>query len=90
MMQKSLIMTYTWDFEVSHCGTAVIIGLISGALSLVSVVFIGICKGIFVRVRGRLERNKFLQQVVPPLLGGLIIGSINYALPLTVGRYVRF
>ena len=42
-------------------------------------------KQIFARIRMRLERNKFLQNIIPPLIGGLIIGAVNIALPLTAG-----
>ena len=85
-VERQLFLTYSWDFEISQVGTAVCIGLLSGVISLVQVIMIGICKQIFTRIRLRLERNKFLQNVLPPLIGGLIVGAINYALPLTVGN----
>lgn len=86
LMKRQLFLTYSWDFEVYQCGTAVVIGIISGLISLTQVIIIGICKQIFTRIRLRLERNKFWQNVMPPIVGGLIVGSINYCLPLTVGN----
>lgn len=47
---------------------------------------IGINKQIFFRLRSRLARFPMLREVVPPTLGGLVIGLINWALPLTVGN----
>eukprot|EP00605_Chrysophyceae_sp_TOSAG23-4_P001239 GSChrysophyteH1.ASY1.ANO1.1350.1 assembled CDS len=83
--QRQFFLTYSWNFELSQCGTAVFIGIISGVISLTQVIVLGICKQIFTRIRLRLERNSFMQNIIPPVLGGLLIGVINYALPLTVG-----
>jgi len=83
--KRQLYLTYSWDFELYQCGTACLMGLMAGCISLVQVIIIGICKQIFTRIRLRLERNKFLQNIIPPIIGGAIIGAINYALPLTVG-----
>lgn len=84
-MQRQLFLTYQWEFELYQCGTACLMGLIAGLISLIQVIIIGICKQIFTRIRLRLERNKFLQNIIPPIVGGLIIGAVNYALPMTVG-----
>ena len=83
--QRQFFLTYSWNFELSQCGTAVFIGIISGVISLTQVIVLGICKQVFTRIRLRLERNSFMQNIIPPVLGGLLIGVINYALPLTVG-----
>lgn len=82
---NNLIMVYNWEFEEWQCGTAILIGVVSAAIALTTILFVGITKQIFVRIRLRLERNKLLQAILPPMIGGLLIGSINYALPLTVG-----
>ena len=48
---------------------------------------IGACKQIFGRLRMRLREKKrlFLEKVLPPVIGGVVIGAVNYALPLTIG-----
>ncbi len=84
-IQRQFFLTYSWTFELSQCGTAMLIGIVSGLISLTQVIIIGICKQIFTRIRLRLERNPFLQNVIPPIVGGAIVGLINYSLPLTVG-----
>ena len=81
----SYVLSYTWDFDLYQCGTAFLIGIVSGAIGLTSIIFIGICRQIFGRIRFNLERNKFLRNILPPVIGGLIIGSVNVALPLTIG-----
>ena len=82
---SNLVLTYNWTFEEWQCGTAILIGIASAVIGLVVILFVGICKQIFVRLRLRLQWNRLLQQVVPPMVGGLLIGLINYCLPLTVG-----
>eukprot|EP00606_Chrysophyceae_sp_TOSAG23-5_P000118 GSChrysophyteH2.ASY1.ANO1.959.1 assembled CDS len=84
-IQRQFFLTYSWTFELSQCGTAMLIGIVSGLISLTQVIIIGICKQIFTRIRLGLERNPFLQNVIPPIVGGAIVGLINYSLPLTVG-----
>lgn len=86
-IKPDLLLAYTWEFSEWQCGTGFIVGVISGATSLVCVFFIGICKQVFLRMRARLgTRSKFLATVVPPTLGGLFIGLVNWALPLTVSN----
>ena len=81
----NFIVAYKWKFELWQCGTAFLIGITSGIIVLSAIIVIGITKQIFARIRMRLERNKFLQNVLPPIIGGVIIGAVNYALPCTVG-----
>ena len=82
---QNYVLSYTWDFDLYQCGTAFLIGIVSGVIGLTTIIVIGICRQIFARIRFRLERNKFLRSIVPPVIGGLVIGLINVALPLTVG-----
>ena len=85
----SLVTTYEWTFEEWQCGTAVIIGFFSAVVALVTVIFVGATKQVFVRIRMRLEQRlpeqKLLRAVLPTMIGGLAIGAVNYALPLTLG-----
>lgn len=47
---------------------------------------LGLFKQIFLRIKLRISlRNRFLGSIIPPILGGLIVGLINMELPLTVG-----
>ena len=83
------VTTYRWTFEEWQCGTAILMGCVSAVVALVTVIFVGATKQVFVRLRMRLEERlpgqKLLRAVLPPMIGGLMIGAVNYALPLTVG-----
>jgi H+/Cl- antiporter ClcA len=63
-----------------------VIGVISAFLCIGVMVTVGINKQIFYRIRQRLKPFPFLQEVLPPTIGGLVIGLVNWALPLTVGN----
>jgi H+/Cl- antiporter ClcA len=87
---NSAILSAQWleqeGFQGHNCTTGFIIGIVSAFISFYVVVSIGFCKQIFTRIRLRIgNRNKFLAKIIPPVIGGLIIGSVNYVLPLTVG-----
>lgn len=75
-----------WSFNEWNCGTAILIGIVSAPLGLFIFLIVGICKQIFNRIRLRLRHNRFLLCMVPPVLAGVCIGSVNYALPLTIGN----
>jgi hypothetical protein len=62
--------------------------VISGCLSILSMIFIGITKQILNRIKKRLDTRKrrFLSCAIPPFVAGLVIGAFNYAMPLTVGN----
>ena len=81
----SYLLSYSWTFDLYQCGTAFLIGIVSGIIGLTAIIVIGICRQIFARIKLRLERNKFFLNIVPPVLGGLIVGAVNVGLPLTVG-----
>jgi len=66
--------------------TGFIVGVISAALGLVIFISLGLVKQIFARLRNALAFNSFLKEVVPVTLAGVIIGAVNYALPMTVGN----
>jgi H+/Cl- antiporter ClcA len=50
------------------------IGVTSAALCIMIIMTVGLTKQIFNRIRTKLEFNSFLQHVVPPMIGGIIIG----------------
>lgn len=55
-------------------GTGFVIGVVSGCLCFMVVLTIGVTKQIFNRIRSRIQ-NKFLQEVLPPTIGGIAIGE---------------
>lgn len=55
-------------------GTGFVIGVVSGCLCFMCLLTIGITKQIFNRIRSRIA-NPFLQEVLPPLIGGVVIGT---------------
>lgn len=46
---------------------------------------IGICRQFFNRLRDRLDAKGLSGTIIAPLVGGLIVGTIGWALPLTIG-----
>lgn len=73
-------------FQESQVLVGVVIGLISAGAGFAILLVMGISKQVFIRIRQRLSFSTFLQAVVPPIIGGIIIGTVNWAMPLTVGR----
>jgi H+/Cl- antiporter ClcA len=68
------LVPYTYhDWQLA---AAIPIGLLAGALALVTVVAIGLCTKLF----GGLIK----QSIVRPLVGGILFGLIGVALPLTL------
>jgi len=87
---NGIYMTLEWiadpGYQSWQICTGFVIGIVSAGLCLMVIFTIGICKQVFSRIRQRLRGNKFLKEVVPPTLGGIIIGVVNWALPATVGN----
>eukprot|EP00981_Chlorochromonas_danica_P009936 scaffold2913_cov181-Ochromonas_danica.AAC.30 len=86
---NQILLSDEWiykGYEDWQLGTGVVIGIMSAILCTTVMLFIGICKQVFFRVRERLAHNSFLREVVPPTLGGLCIGFTNWALPGTIGN----
>lgn len=80
------VLSFQWKFEEWNCGTAILIGMICAPLGILIFLFVGITKQILNRIRFRLHRNKLLASIVPPILSGLCIGTVNWALPITLGN----
>ena len=55
-------------------GTGFVIGVVSAALCFMILLTIGVTKQLFNRLRSRLA-NPFLQEVLPPVIGGIVIGG---------------
>lgn len=72
---EGIIFSIAWEYNLWNCGTAVILGVVCAALGLCLMLFIGITKQIFNRIRMRLSFNRFLQCVIPPFIGGLCVGK---------------
>jgi len=62
-------------YEDWQIGTGFLCGIICSALCLMALLTIGITKQVFNRIRMRLSHNMFLKEVIPPLIGGIIIGT---------------
>ena len=67
-----------WVFDTWNCGTAVVFGIISSTLALMTLLTIGITKQLLGRVKARVNNSRFLNgTIVVAVLGGLIIGPLN-------------
>jgi len=55
-------------------GTGFVIGVVSACLCFMVLLTIGVTKQLFNRIRSRLA-NPFLQEVLPPVIGGIAIGT---------------
>jgi len=89
--QSGIKLAIEWEqlgFKDWQIFTGFAIGIISSFLCLAVLLTSGVCKQVFFRIRQRLEQRNliFLREVLPPTIGGLIIGVVNWALPLTVGN----
>lgn len=88
--QKASLLSSSWiedpGFKTTQILIAFVIGIVSSIINLFALLCIGICKQLFARIRDRFRRNNYLREVIPPVVGGLIIGTVNYALPATVGN----
>ena len=63
-----------------------VIGIIAGALCLLVVLSMGIMRQVFNRIKDRINTNTKLNGgIVACLIGGLVVGTISWVLPLTIG-----
>ena len=82
----SLSYQYQADFKEEHIVVGFIIGCLSGFLGLLIILSLGIFQRIFGLIRELLSFSSFLRHVIPPIIGGAVVGCVNWALPLTFGR----
>lgn len=75
-----------WEFEETQCFTGFVFGIVCGALCLTSLICVGIVKQVFARLKQRLESiGPNVGTILCPMIGGLIVGTIAWVCPLTVG-----
>jgi H+/Cl- antiporter ClcA len=79
-------LSLNWKFEKWQCGAAILIGMASAGISLISLVGVGLVKQVLLRIKQRVDNTKLNSTIVVATLGGFLIGLTNYALPLTIGR----
>lgn len=74
-----------WEFDLWHCSTAVVIGLVASGCSLGILLSIGIVKQILFRIQEKCDKTMILNgQMVISTLGGLVIGTLHTSSLLTV------
>lgn len=64
--------------------TATLIGFVSAGICFMCILSLGIFRQVFNRIRQRLSFNKALEEIVPPTIGGIVLGTVNWALPATI------
>jgi len=87
-LSQNLVITENWNFKFNDMWIAVIIGVMSALIGLMTVITVGIMKQIFLRIKERLKAatgNDNIHRVVNPLIGGLVIGCLAWLAPLTIG-----
>jgi H+/Cl- antiporter ClcA len=85
-IEPNHFLSMHWKFEKWQCGAAVIMGMVAAALSLVSLLGVGLMKQLLLRIKMRVDTTKLSGTIVISTLGGFLIGLTNYALPLTIGN----
>lgn len=83
VLQLSLKWLQAKGYQDWMVGTGFVIGVVSGCLCFGIVLTIGVTKQIFNRIRSRIA-NPFIREVLPPVIGGLVIGKICSAMVLVV------
>lgn len=75
-----------WHFEEWQCMTGFVFGCISGALCLTAIIFLGIMKQVFNRIKMRINSvADGLGTILCPIIGGVAVGTISWVCPLAVG-----
>jgi H+/Cl- antiporter ClcA len=73
-----------WQFELWNCGTGFIVGLVCGCLGIAMLLSIGISKQVFARLRMRFDQIGLSGTMCAPVVGGLMLGLLGWAIPLTI------
>ncbi len=63
-----------WEFETKHCGYAVVFGVLSACIAMMTLLTIGITKQIFYRLEERLKAKKLPAKLITCTIGGICIG----------------
>jgi len=85
LASTGVVLSLEWEFELENCITGLIFGVVSAGLCVVAVLMIGVCRQLFNRIRDRMDERGLPGTIIAPLIGGLVVGSISYVLPLTIG-----
>jgi len=72
-----------YDFDGMHIIWAIFLGIISGLIGMSMTIIIGTFMSIFRAIRKALPENVFT--VVSPCIGGIMIGALSFAIPLSFG-----
>lgn len=81
-----LQLALQWDYNLNDCLVAVGFGIVSGALCVTAVIMLGVFRQLFNRIRDRVNRNtKIPGVIVAAVIGGIIVGTVGWVLPLTIG-----
>jgi len=83
---QTAFVSYDWTYEEVDCMTAIVIGMVSAGLGLCCLIIIGFTKQLLNRIRMRLAPFPVAKSVIPPTLAGILIGLVNWTLPMTVGN----
>lgn len=51
------------------------VGIVSAFICLYVLINVGVCKQFFFRIREKCGTNNFLREILPPTIGGLVIGT---------------
>ena len=86
MIDDNYQLGMNWKFEKWQCGVAILMGMTSAGLALITLLGVGIVKQILLRIKQRLDNTKLNSTIVIATLGGFLVGLTNYALPLTIGN----
>ena len=84
--QSGVALSVDWQYSNNQCGIAIAIGIVASGLCLLVVVFMGIMRQMFNRIRDKVDELTPLNgTIVCAVLGGVLVGIISWVLPLTIG-----
>jgi H+/Cl- antiporter ClcA len=84
--QAGVALSVDWQYSNNQCGMAILIGIVSAGICLLVVIFMGIMRQIFNRIRDKVDLMTPLNgTIVCAVLGGVLVGTISWVLPLTIG-----
>ena len=68
-------MASAWEFHEWQCFTGFVFGIVSGAICLTAILFLGIMKQVFARIKQRFDNiAPNLGTIACPVIGGLVVG----------------
>ena len=85
-LDANYYLSQKWEFELKDCGVAVVIGAFSSVLALMTLLTVGITKQLLLRIEQKVKAVGLPSKIIVCTIGGICIGTVNWALPLTVGN----